>query len=75
MKVATVGVWVSPVGVLVCTYGICKPCSDMASAAPKPLQKIVMDRTEQRLLVKYAELQKRLPNGYCVGGNATQIYE
>lgn len=74
-KVSTVGIWVSPVGVLVCTYGVCKECTDMAANAPNRLQSKVMDRAEQRLLAKYPELFKKLPSGYCVGGSVTRIFD
>lgn len=56
--------WISPVGVLVCVYGVCEQCGKTMIDAPVPLRSGMMDRVEQHLLTKYPALWSKLPIGY-----------
>src|SRR5215831_1180556 len=63
-KVSIMAPWSSPVGKLVCVYGVCTSCGETVSSAPKDLQSKFMDRIERNLLNRYPELQDNLPPGY-----------
>lgn len=66
-KIDVIGIWISPAGKLVGTYGVCSACTKTMSDAPKRLQSVLMDRVEQRLLNRFPELFKKLPGLYSPG--------
>lgn len=63
-KVGILAPWISPVGDLVCMYGVCKTCGDTVLEQSEDLRSRFMDRVERNLLHRYPELQGQLPPGY-----------
>lgn len=62
--------WISPTGILVCTYGICRKCADRMECPP-PLRTFAADGVERTLLLRYPDLRERLPAGYEPKGEGT----
>jgi len=63
-RTSMVGVWMSPAKVHVGNYGVCDECSRATIGMPKRLQSLQADQIEQRLIAKYPQVLKKLPDGY-----------
>ncbi len=56
-----------PIRKFVCSYAVCGPCTETFWVMPERLRYRVCDQIEQRLLNRYPDLYKRLPDGYSPG--------